>query len=106
MNEEIYEVERDQYVGLVGEMKQDCFDMEKEYQEQDIVIKLVSKKTGELITKRIIHKNSNEQYYIYKLPDAEERLASKIISQYKLETKEEVQTFFDILNKLQRGEKE
>ena len=31
MNKDIYEVGRDEYVGLIGEMRVDCFDMEKEY---------------------------------------------------------------------------
>ena len=104
MNKDIYEVGRDEYVGLIGEMRVDCFDMEKEYQENDVIIKLVSKKTGALITKRIIHEDQNEQYYIYELPQNDERQAPKKIRQYKLETKEEVQAFFDILNKIQKKE--
>jgi len=31
MNKEIYKVERDEYAGLIGAMKVDCFDMEKDY---------------------------------------------------------------------------
>ena len=46
MNKEIYQVERDEYVGLVREMKTSCFDMEKEYSDDGIHIKLVSKRTG------------------------------------------------------------
>lgn len=101
MNKDIYEVTRDEYVGLIGEMRTDCFDMEKDYQENDVFIRLRSKKTGKLITERIVHGDSEEEYYIFELPDNDERQAPKKIRQYKLETKEEVQAFFDILNKLQ-----
>jgi len=54
MNDEIYEVGRDEYAGLVGEMKTDCFDMEKVYENDCVVVKLVSKRTGQVITKRVI----------------------------------------------------
>ena len=104
MNKEIYQVERDEYAGLIKEMKTACFDMEKEYEGATIHIKLVSKKTGKLISERIIDEEQNESYYIYELPDNDERLPSKKIRQYHLETKEEVQAFFDILNKIQKGE--
>ena len=104
MNKEIFKVERNEYAGLIGSMKTDCFDMEKDYQENDIFIHLRSKKTGKLITERIIHDDSEEEYYIFELPDDDERQAPKRIRQYKLETKEEVQAFFDILNKIQKKE--
>lgn len=104
MDKDIFEVSRDEYAGLIGEMKVKCFDMEKEYQNTDIYIRLKSKKTGKLITERIIHDNSEEQYYIFELPNIDERLAPKKIRQYQLETKEEVQAFFNILNKLQKKE--
>ena len=102
MNKEIYQVERDEYAGLIGEMKVACFDMEKEYKDDGIHIKLVSKKTGRTITERIIDEEQNEIYYIYELPENDERMAPKKIRQYRLESKEEVQAFFDILNKLQK----
>ena len=104
MDKSIYEVGRDEYAGLIGSMKIEYFDMEKDYQENQTFIRLRSKKTGKLITERIINDDSTEQYYIFELPDNEERQAPKKIRQYKLETKEEVQAFFDILNKLQKKE--
>ena len=103
--DEIYEVERDQYAGLIGEMKTDCFHMDTSYQEDKTIITLTSKATGKLITKRIIDADGNETYFIYDLPENNERLAPKKIRKYELQTKEEVQAFFDILNKIQKGEK-
>lgn len=100
MDDEIYEVGRNEYVGLIGEMKTDCFDMEKEYLEDTTVIKLVSKKTGKLITKRIIPHEDEEKYFIYEMPDNDERLAPKRIRQVTLESKEEVEHFFKALNEL------
>ena len=104
--DEIYEVERDQYAGLIGEMKTECFNMDTSYIEDITIITLTSKKTGKMVTKRIIHEDGNEQYYIYDLPENDERLAPKKIRKYELQTKEEVQAFFDILNKIQKGEKD
>lgn len=103
---EIYEVERDQYAGLIGEMKTECFNMDTSYMEDTTIVTLTSKKTGKMVTKRIIYEDGNEQYYIYDLPENDERLAPKKIRKYELQTKEEVQTFFDILNKIQKGEKD
>lgn len=102
MNKDIFKVERNEYVGLIGEMRTDCFDIEKEYQKNDLYIRIKSKKTGKLITERIIYDDSEEEYYIFELPDDSERQAPKKIRQYILETKEEVQAFFDTLNKLHK----
>lgn len=99
---EIYEVTRDEYAGLMSEMKKELFEVEQSYLEDSTSVKLFSRKTGKLISERIIPQEGEEQYYIYNLPDNDERLAPKKIRQYKLETKEEVQAFFDILNKLQQ----
>ncbi len=104
--DEIYEVERDQYAGLIGEMKTKCFNMDISYMENATIVTLTSKKTGKIVTKCIIHEDGNEQYYIYELPENDERLAPKKILKYELQTKEEVQAFFDILNKIQKGEKD
>ena len=98
--DDIYEVGRDEYVGLVSTMRTDCFDMEKEHLEQCTIIKLVNKKTGQLMTKRIIQDDGNEQYFIYELPQADEKNPPKPIRRITLETKEEVQEFFDALNQL------
>ena len=35
--DEIYEVERDQYAGLIGEMKTSCFHMDTSYQEDKTI---------------------------------------------------------------------
>lgn len=102
MYNDIYEVERDQYAGLIGEMKTDCFDMEKEYNDEYTSVRLVSKATNTLITERLIYEDGTEKYYIYNLPQNEERLAPKKIRKYELQTKEEVQAFFEVLNKLQK----
>lgn len=104
MNKEVYRVERNEYVGLIGEMKTDCFDMEKEHHEDVTIIKLVSKKTGKLISERIIHEDGKEEYFIYEIPDNDERLAPKRIRQVTLETKEEVEHFFKALNELRSKE--
>lgn len=105
IEDNFYEVSRDEYAGLVREMNTKYFDMHKTYLEDSVVIELVNKHNGHIITKRIIDSDQNETYFIYELPKNHERLPSKKIRQYTLESKEEVQAFFDILNKMQKGEK-
>ena len=90
MDENIYEVEIDEYAGLIGSLKTDCFDMETLYKDSYTLIKLVDKKTRRVVTKRIIYEDGKEEYFIYYLPDKTQRLAPKKIRQYHLETKEEV----------------
>ena len=103
--DDIYEVERNEYAGMIGQMKTECFDMEREHTDECTIIKLISKKTNKLITKRIIHENGEEQYFIYEMPDNDERTAPKRIRQITLETREEVEHFFKALSELQRKSK-
>jgi len=49
----------------------------------------------------VIPESGLEQYYVYNMPADDERVAPKPVQIFNLETKEEVQTFFEILNKLQ-----
>jgi len=44
--------------------------------------------------------NESIKYYIYELPPASDRIAAKPIHKITLETRDEVQAFFNILNKI------
>lgn len=105
MNNDIYEVERDDYVAFLGQLKKDCADLEKYATEHETFLKLRSKKTGKHLTTRIISDEGTEHYYIFNYPDSDERSEPKPVRQITLETREEVQHFFQALGKLQKGEK-
>lgn len=104
MNDEIYEVSRDEYAGFIGQINKQMMDVEQYYEDDMTIIKIISKNTGEHLCTRIIPEDDVERYYIFTMPTDDERVAAKPVMKVTLETKEEVQTFFDVLNKIQRGE--
>ena len=70
MDNEIYRVERDEYVGFMD-----------------------------------IPEEDEEQYYIFNMPDNDERQRGRAIRKITLETQEEVQSFFDALSKVMKENK-
>lgn len=104
MNNSIFEVSRDEYAGVVAQINPDFAEVEKYYESECTIIKIVSKK-GIHFTTRIIPDEGEEGYYVFNLPSAEESLPPKAIRKITLETQEEVQAFFDALNKLQQENK-
>lgn len=105
MNDEIYEVSRDEYAGVIAQINPKYSDVETLHEEDRTIINIKSK-YGVHFTKRIINNEDGaELYYVYNLPSAKESLPPKAIRKIVLETKEEVQNFFDALNKIQKGDK-
>lgn len=102
MDNNIYEVERDEYVGFIGQLNKTMMNVEQQYLEDATVMKIKSKQTGLHLCTRIIPEDGEEHYYIFNMPLDEERVKPKPVMQIKLDTKEQVQTFFDALNKLQQ----
>lgn len=105
MDNSIYEVTRDEYAGFIGQLNKQMCDVEQAYQKDLTIMKIKSKKTGTHFCSRVIPQEGEEHYYVFNMPLPEERIAPKPVRQIKLETREEVQAFFDALSKLQRGEK-
>ncbi len=101
----IYEVERNDYVGFVGQLNKEKCEVEQSYEEDKTILKIKSKATGTLLCEREIPESGEEKYYVYNMPADDERVAPKPVQIFNLETKEEVQAFFDILNKLQEEHK-
>ena len=97
MDNEIYQVERNEYAGFIGQLNKSKCDVEQSYEENATIIKIKSQATGTLLCTRIIPENGEEQYYVYNMPADDERVAPKPVQVFHLETKEEVQAFFDIL---------
>ena len=102
MDNNIYEVSRDDYAGFLGQLNKSMCDVEQLYEEKSSTITVKSKKTGKILCTRIIYEEEPEQYYVYNMPEKEERVPPKPIQKITLTTQEEVQTFFNALAKLQK----
>ena len=105
MSNDIYEVSRDEYAGFIGQLNKQMCDIEQYFEDEMTIIKIKSKATGTHFCTRIIPENDVEHYFVFNMPADNERVAPKPVMKVTLETKEEVQTFFDALNKLQKGDK-
>lgn len=101
MDNSIYEVERDEYVGFIGQLNKEKCDIEKFYEEDMTILKIKSKATGTHLCTRIIPEDGEEHYYVFNMPNDDERVTPKPIIKVSLDTKEEVQAFFDAINKIQ-----
>lgn len=101
MDNSIYEVERDDYVGFIGQLNKQMMDVEQFYEEDLTIMKIKSKKTGTHLCTRIISSDGDEHYYVFNMPLDEERIVPKPVMKITLDKKEDVQAFFDALNKLQ-----
>ena len=106
MDNSIYEVERDDYVGFIGQLNKQMIDVEQAYNNDCSIISIYSKATGKHLCTRIIAQDGTEKYYVVHMPEDNERIAPKRVRQIKLETQEEVQAFFDALNKIQKEKKD
>ena len=104
MSNEIYKVTRDEYVGFLHQIKADCMTATEENLLNDRYIKTYSKKTGTHLCTRIIRDDGEEFYFVFNMPEDDERKPAPAIRQMTLETREQVQDFFNALNKIQRGE--
>ena len=101
MDNSIYEVERDEYAGFIGQLNKQMCDVEQFYEEDMTIMKIKSKATGTHFCTRIIPEDGEEHYFIFNMPADNERIAPKPIMKVTLDTREDVQAFFDALNKLQ-----
>lgn len=102
MDNSIYEVERDEYVGFIGQLNKSMMDVEQYYEQNNTIIKIKSKNTGLHLCTRIIPDEDKEHYYIFNMPAEDERITPKPVRKITLDTKEEVQEFFNALSKLQK----
>ena len=101
MDNSIYEVERDDYVGFIGQLNKQMMDVEQFFEENMTFMKIRSKKTGKHLCTRIISEEGEEHYYVFNMPEDDERVPPKPVMKVTLNSKEEVQAFFDAINKMQ-----
>ena len=102
MNENIYEVDRDDYAGVIRQINPKTSEVETFHEKYGTVIKIKNKE-GLHFTTRIIPEDGEEKYYVFNLPRGNDALPPKPVRKIVLETKEEVQHFFEALGQLQRG---
>ena len=101
MDNSIYEVSRDEYAGFIGQLDKQKMDIEQYYEEDVTIIKIKSKASGIHLCTRIIPSEGEEHYYVFSMPADDERVAPKPVMKITLDNQEDVQAFFDALNKLQ-----
>lgn len=104
MNENsIYEVTREDYKGFVSSINPECRTVEeKRVGINHIATKIFSKKTGKCLCSRLTSdadygEHEPERYYIFEMPEPEERIPPKPVVRVQLTTKEQVQKFFDYI---------
>lgn len=111
MDSSIYEVTRDDYKGFVNQIKPEYRDVKiEEIGDTHIAAKIYSKKTGKCLCSRVAYSADYgdpdpEKYYIFEMPDDDERCAPIPVQRITLTSKEEVQAFFDAVKKLQEEQK-
>ena len=107
-NMDIYSVSRREYKAFVDEIKPECRDVQQvELTHYSMATKIFSKKTGKCLCSRVSYEQRvegeerhPETYYIFEMPDDDERRAQIPKTKVILETPEQVQQFFDGLKKL------
>lgn len=105
MNESIFLVEREDYKALVERLKVEKIRTEKIEEREYTIIKVFGIDSDECICSRKTYRegaNKPEEYYIFKLPEPDEWGDAIPKRKIILETKEEVQAFFDVLSKLRK----
>lgn len=105
MDNEIYEVSRDEYAGFLGQINQKSLDTEVQALDDCIVIKVFSKTSGEHLCTRIIPEESEEHYYVFNMPPDEDRVPPPRIAKITLEDRTEVEKFLQILSRLSKESK-
>lgn len=87
---EIYEVSRDEYVGFLNQIKEEARFSETIEKEDYFFIKVYSKNNGTHFCTRIMPKTTNEEghYYIFNMPEDNERCAPTPTRKITLETRE------------------
>lgn len=103
--ESIYEVTRTEYMGFVEQIKPECRQIEVvEIDPIHTATKIFSKNTGKCLCSRITYTAEYgdpepEIYYVFEMPEPEERQAPIPKIKITLKSKEEVQKFFDYFAK-------
>jgi len=105
IDKSLYEVSRNEYKGFVEQIKPEYRRIEIEKVDKEhTATKIFSINTGKCLCSRVTYsadygEPEPEKYYVFEMPEKYERQAPIPKQQLILETKEEVQAFFDFLAK-------
>lgn len=103
MENNIYEVEKDDYKAFLGQLNTSKTHIEESQEGQIHIIKIISNKSNKHLCSRINNTElEEERYYIFNYPDSDERIAPKQILKINLDSREEVQAFFNAISKIQK----
>lgn len=106
MNENIYEVTRQDYKAYVQTLNKKMMRIEeKELNRYHRIVKIYSLLTNKCLCSRVFDirdasspNRDPEKYYIFEIAEAEESLPPVPTYRLELQTKKEVQKFFDFLS--------
>ena len=103
---EIFEVTREDYKAFVERFLAGAVMAEEEEYEGGKILKVYSNKTNKLLCAQTMSEEGKSSYYIFEYPEADEW--GPPIPKYRLElqTKEEVQAFFNTLSELRKQKDE
>ena len=109
---DIFSVSRKEYIGFLEQIKPENKKIETERHDWITTTKVYSKKTNKCLCSRVTYSErvegeecKPERYYIFEMPDDDERREPLRKVKLNLKTKEEVQAFFNALSKMRKVEK-
>ena len=103
MNMDIYEVTREEYKVFLHQLNMNKVSSKINHQKNYTEYLVVSNKNDKcLCLRRCLHDIQEEKYYILEYPDDDESIEPKPILKLQLDTPKEVQSFFNIINQLQK----
>ena len=110
-NKDAYEVERADYQSFCEQLRMPHFQTEMHLLEDDAMeVQLISRTTGRCVAGRIydprelpVEQLNPQRYFIFETPLPEESRAPIPKTHLHLETREEVQAFFDAISRLQKA---
>lgn len=103
MNKEVFEVSKDEYTGFLAQIKKGTYYSQlEELDESHKELNIYSKKTDKLLASQVVDKEDNSLFYVYTMPDDDERKAPPAVTKIELQSQEEVEAFFKILNEARK----
>ena len=104
-NKELYAVTREEYAAFVETLKPECRRIEVKEDEDSITYNIYSIKRDILLCSRESNLHRPEKYYIYELANAEESRPAIPKTRLVLDSKEQVQAFFNAVAKMAKEKK-
>lgn len=101
MEENIYEVSKDEFIGFLGQIRPECIHFEYDgVGSPHAEVKGFSIDNQRHFTTQIMDDDRGDFYYVFDMPLDEERKPPKKVRKITLDTREEVEAFFQLLNNL------